>query len=153
MAGGYPVVFCCLQGRLGAYANSLMDHAVNRLGRTACLLKLGEEHELSLLLCDNPFIRRLNRRWRDRDVSTDVLSFPMHVLKPGDVPPAGPLGDIVVSLPSARLAAREEGVSDRGHLSFLIIHGLLHLVGYDHQTRQAHRVMKNMEDHLMKHLS
>ena len=143
---GRPLVQCSLRGRLGAYASSMKVHAIDRLGHAARMVGLGEEHELSLLLCDNAVIRRLNNRWRDIDISTDVLSFPLYELQPGKAPPAGPLGDIVISLPAARIAARERATDGRAHLTYLGVHGVLHLLGYDHGTGFEQRTMRKNED-------
>ena len=150
---GRPLVQCSLRGRLGAYASSMKVHAIDRLGHAARMVGLGEEHELSLLLCDNAVIRRLNNRWRDIDISTDVLSFPLYELQPGKAPPAGPLGDIVISLPAARFAARERATDGRAHLTYLVVHGLLHLLGYDHGTESEQRAMRKKEEQLMNHLA
>ncbi len=129
------------QGRLGAYAEAMENDAKLCLSQASSALGLSSSHELSLLLCDNPTIHRLNRRWRQVDRPTDVLSFPLHELRAGQPPPMGALGDIVVSLPTARLAARREGVSDQQHLQRLLIHGLLHLLGYDHENDAQERRM------------
>lgn len=74
--------------------------------------------ELSIVLCDDPFIHALNRQWRGKDAPTDVLSFPM---EDDDV-----LGDVVISIETA---AREETP-----VRVLLVHGLLHLLGFDHET-------------------
>ncbi len=153
MSFGRPLVQCSLRGRLGAYASSMKVHAIDRLGHAARMLRLGEEHELSLLLCDNAVIRRLNNRWRNIDTSTDVLSFPLHELQPGKAPPAGALGDIVISLPAARSAARARAVDGRTHLTCLVVHGLLHLLGHDHGTGSEKRIMRKKEEQLMNHLA
>ena len=110
---------------------------------------LTPRHELSLVVCDNATIRRLNRRWRGMDRATDVLSFPLHALREGVLPPPGPVGDVVLSLPTLRRAAREFGEPLERHLERLLVHSLLHLLGYDHQRHGEARRMAKEERRLM----
>jgi len=110
---------------------------------------LGRGHELSLFVCDSRTIRRLNRRWRGEDRLTNVLAFPQNVTAEGRRPPAGPVGDIVVALPVARREARRRGMELRDHLIHLAIHGLLHLMGYDHHEAPAARRMQALERRLL----
>ena len=96
-----------------------------------CLGRLGEEHaEVYLVMTDDGVIRELNRRYRDIDRATDVLSFP-----DGDIMPSGErlLGEIVISVESARRQARELGHGEVRELCELALHGTLHLLGYDHE--------------------
>jgi len=84
--------------------------------------------EVSILLCDDAFIRGLNQKWRGIDKPTNVLSFPA-----GDTDALGPmLGDIVIAYGVARREAEEEGKPLRAHVVHLLVHGFLHLIGYDH---------------------
>lgn len=102
------------------------------LRRAGALAGLDARHEIGLVLCDGPAIRRLNRRWRGKDKATDVLSFPLHEPRPGDPMPPGAIGDVIVALPVARRDARETGVEFARHVDHLMVHGLLHLMGHDH---------------------
>jgi probable rRNA maturation factor len=96
--------------------------------------------ELSILLTGDAEIRALNRAYRGKDESTDVLAFAM---REGDVgaPREGPqmeiLGDVVVSVPTAKRQARKARRTVQAELMTLLGHGLLHLLGFDHQTRAA----------------
>lgn len=102
--------------------------------------------ELTLTLTDDDGIRALNSRFRGLDTSTDVLSFPLlepaelEGLAQGDELPGHPpelpllLGDIVINLPEACRAAQRYGHSLRREVGFLIAHGFLHLLGFDHDT-------------------
>lgn len=144
-----PLVLIDMRGRLGAYAAPLPKVAQARLGRLAAQLGLGPSHELSLLLTDNPTIQKLNRSWRGMDKPTDVLSFPLHALKAGAPPPPGALGDIVISLPYTRRAAQEEGLSLEYHLTHFLLHGLLHLLGFDHEQERDARKMEREERRLL----
>ncbi len=85
-----------------------------------------EEVELSLVLTNDSFIQDLNVAWRGVDGPTDVLSFPQD----DEVV----LGDLVLSLPTARRQAEERGHAERTELRILLVHGLLHLLGYDHEA-------------------
>ncbi len=92
--------------------------------------------ELSLLLTDDATIRRLNRAYRGLDTVTDVLSFALGETAEPFPTPDGlrQLGQLVVSYPRAVAQARAYGHSVEREVAFLIVHGLLHLLGYDHQT-------------------
>ena len=83
-----------------------------------------EDGELSIVLCGDGWIRRLNAEWRGMDATTDVLSFPQE----DEVV----LGDLVVSLHTAARQAEERGCGLRDEVRVLLVHGLLHLLGYDH---------------------
>lgn len=76
-------------------------------------------------------MRRLNRQYRGLDKTTDVLSFPLH--EAGSVGPCDALGDIVISIPRTAAQAEVYGVSFNNELLRLLLHGLLHLIGYDHE--------------------
>jgi probable rRNA maturation factor len=94
----------------------------------ALALAGGKAEELSVVVCGDARMRSLNRRYRGKDRTTDVLSFPAG-------PAAGGfLGDLVISVPEARRQARRGGVAFRAVMEKLLLHGLLHLLGYDHET-------------------
>jgi probable rRNA maturation factor len=145
-----PRVLIERRGRLGGEGAVLARLAGRIARRAGGAVGLGRGHEISLLLCDDGAIRRLNRRWRGRDRATDVLSFPLHVLDERQRPPAGPLGDIVISLTTARRAARQLGDSVQRHLDRLVVHGLLHLLGYDHERPAQARRMQRRERDLLE---
>jgi probable rRNA maturation factor len=109
------------------------------LGRVMKLA--GARGELSLLLCGSAEMRRLNRRYADEDHATDVLSFESR-------PPL--LGDIIIALPIARRQAAEKGHSLFDELFHLAVHGLCHLIGYDHRTPAEERRMFGYETSLRK---
>ncbi|ESY65749.1 MULTISPECIES: rRNA maturation RNase YbeY [Mesorhizobium] len=100
--------------------------------------------ELSIVFSDDAHIRTLNADWRGKDKPTNVLSFPAfpHV-KDGPLPPM--LGDIVLA---AETVAREAALEDKpleNHITHLVIHGLLHLMGYDHETDTEAEAMEAVE--------
>lgn len=111
-------------------------------------LGLGQS-ELSLLVTSDQRIRELNRRYRHQDRPTDVLSFPMDgPAEAGTVPQL--LGDIVVSLDTARRQARSRGHRLVEELVFLLAHGLLHLLGHDHAKQCEATIMRRMTSRLVR---
>lgn len=99
--------------------------------------------ELSILLIGDGEMTEINREYRGFDRSTDVLAFSMREGEFGAVN-ENILGDIVISLDKAKEQARERGVTIMEETSFLLLHGILHLYGYDHEGDDAERV--KMED-------
>lgn len=107
--------------------------------------------ELSLLLVSDPVMRTLNRDWRGKDRPTDVLSFAQ---REGDGGAPGQLlGDVVISVDTARRQAAERGDSLLRESERLLIHGVLHLLGYDHEVSvQEARRMQRRERALAQRL-
>ncbi len=89
--------------------------------------------ELSIAVVDDEEIRRLNREYRSIDTPTDVLSFPMMEGEFAEIEPKI-LGDVVISADAAQKLAREHSLSMEAVLDLLLVHGVLHLVDYDHDT-------------------
>jgi probable rRNA maturation factor len=113
--------------------------------------------EVSVLLADDATVRRLNADYRGQDRATDVLSFPAfeHVLEepPGHPSPGPvPLGDVVLGLETVRAEAAAAGTPFVHHVSHLVVHGCLHLLGYDHQTAAAAARMENLERGILARL-
>ena len=115
---------------------------------------------LSLLVTGQEKIQELNREYRDKDEPTDVLSFAM---SPDEdeagegfiTPPDGVtyLGEVIVSCPQAVLQAEERGHSIQHEVATLVIHGVLHLLGYDHDQDDDARVMESRERELLEMLA
>ena len=106
------------------------------------------EAELSIALTDDREIHELNRVFRDRDQPTDVLAFAMREGEHGGAHPVGDgrasrelLGDVVISIDTARRQASRRGHDLEREVRELLAHGLLHLVGFDHQTNAEARAM------------
>jgi len=102
--------------------------------------------EVSLALVDDVVIRQLNKRWRKKDKTTDVLSFPMLDLPVSDIYKATLaatvlLGDIVVSVPTAIKQAKTHKRTPLDEMTTLVAHGLLHLLGFDHKSDDQEREM------------
>jgi len=103
-----------------------------------CCAVLGKDvdGEVSIAFVDDTRIRELNKGYRNKDKATNVLSFPMS----GDM-----LGDIVLSRETIAREAGEQGKSLKDHLTHLIIHGFLHLLGYDHMDEKSAAEMETIE--------
>ncbi|HEY4119749.1 MAG TPA: rRNA maturation RNase YbeY [Byssovorax sp.] len=97
--------------------------------------------ELSVALVDDATIRELNKKHRKKDKPTDVLSFPLLELAPPGDDARGALGDVIVSVPTARRQASRRRRPLLDELTMLLAHGLLHLLGYDHRDDDEERVM------------
>jgi len=113
---------------------------------TDLLEKIAEDltqRQIELIITDNKGIAALNAKHRDKDEATDVLSFPM-----GDTVPHTPLGVIVISKDFVIEKAREFGHSNQEEVTLLFIHGLLHLIGFDHETDNGE--MRRKEEVLIK---
>ncbi|KAK9208162.1 hypothetical protein WN944_000516 [Citrus x changshan-huyou] len=110
-----------------------------------------ESIELSILFCNDEFIRKLNKEWRDEDHATDVLSMSQHV--PELKLPILMLGDIVISVETAARQAEERGHSLLDEIRILMVHGLLHLLGFDHEiSEEAEAEMEKNEEFLLQSL-
>jgi probable rRNA maturation factor len=99
--------------------------------------------EVSLLFTDDAHVRVLNARYRGKDSATNVLSFPAPRLVQGALGPM--LGDIVLGQETVARDAAAEGLTVEAHVSHLLVHGFLHLVGYDHETDAEAAVMEGLE--------
>ena len=105
--------------------------------------------ELSVLLVGPARSRRLNAHYRRRDRATNVLSFPA---PPGAAGGAGLLGDLVICPAVLRAEARAQHKSARAHWAHLVVHGVLHLVGYDHELEPQARRMERREIRVLRAL-
>lgn len=111
-----------------------------------------EACELGLIFTDDARIRALNARWRGKDRPTNVLSFPAFPVGRGAaLPPM--LGDIVLAFETVSREAREEGKPFRNHLTHLIVHGFLHLVGFDHEIDDEAEAMEAAERRILSALA
>lgn len=107
---------------------------------------LRDRAELSLLLTDDAGIRALNRDWRGRDRPTNVLAFPM---LDADAAPDGPdallLGDVVLAHETSAREAEASGMALDHHVAHLVVHGVLHLLGHDHEEDAEAERMEALE--------
>ena len=113
-------------------------------------------YEVSLVFTDSEAVKQLNRDYRGVDEPTDVLAFYMLPQKGADssfaLPPDGVtrLGEVIISYPQAAEQAREQGHSPERELALLIIHGILHLLGYDHEEPEEESKMRERERDLLE---
>lgn len=109
-----------------------------------------KEAELTLVYTDDQSVRSLNREHRGEDRVTDVLAFPMGEANPDSG--LNYLGDVVISIPQAARQADDAGHALLGELALLTIHGVLHLVGYDHADPEAKATMWAAQDRALREL-
>jgi probable rRNA maturation factor len=108
--------------------------------------------ELCVKLVDEPTIAGLNEKWMEKSGPTDVLAFPMDELRPGLVneePEEGMLGDLVLCVAVAERQAREAGHATEDEVDLLTVHGILHLLGYDHADPEEHKEMFGLQARLL----
>jgi probable rRNA maturation factor len=134
-AGGKRAVRLSVEVGRGAHAARVLRAAAKQQ-----LAALDLSRELSLTLVSDRRMRVLNREWRGKDRATDVLSFPQH---------GASIGDVVISLDTARRQARAGGWSLSAELRRLLAHGLLHCLGHDHHTAGQARRMAAAEQRLL----
>ena len=135
--------------RRGA-GKKVRNRALKRIAQAILDITGHSEAELSLALIGNTEMRRLNARYRKKDYPTDVLSFPLQE----DAPGAGKLlGDVIISVDKAREQALERGHTQAEEILTLLIHGIVHLLGYDHErSPKDARAMKRVENKVRRAL-
>lgn len=114
-----------------------------------------ETAEVSVTLTDNAYIHTLNRQYRNIDRPTDVLSFALNESEEPEIadgPEVNVLGDIIISVERAREQAKEYGHSLQREIAFLTVHGMLHLLGYDHMEEEERREMEQEQRFVMEKL-
>lgn len=135
---------------------AVLEAAAHRiLGAAATFLAENEDQpfpdhpvEVSLLFTGDEDIRAINAEWRDQDKPTNVLSFPAMPIEPSDMP--GPmLGDIVIARETVEREAAELEKSFDDHLTHLLVHGFLHLFGYDHMIAEEAEEMEGLETRIL----
>ena len=113
--------------------------------------------ELSLTVTEDKTVRKLNRKYRDIDKTTDVLSFALteNVADTTFVTPSDGvlrLGEIIVSYPKAQAQAKEHNHPVKREIAWLLVHGILHLLGYDHQDDASEAKMRQREEAILKEI-
>lgn len=139
-----------------AVTPKLTQMVTDVLAKASEVLGIDEHAEVSVVFVDDEYIRELNSQYRGKDTATDVLSF---ALDEGDEPEvlAGPdeclLGDIVISLETAVRQAEDFSHSLEREIAYLTVHGMLHLVGYDHENDEAEKArMREREEYILGQL-
>lgn len=103
-----------------AINNREIDNFFSKIGR---IFDSGGKMEISVVFIDDDEMRKINKKWRQKDKTTDVLSFSL----------AKDMGEILISCPQAKKQAKEYGISEKEEIKRLILHGTLHLMGYKHE--------------------
>ncbi|WP_099361953.1 rRNA maturation RNase YbeY [Fredinandcohnia onubensis] len=116
---------------------------------------VSEGTEVSVTFVDNERIKEINREYRDKDQPTDVISFAMEEMGEGEIAIIGEdipkvLGDIIISIPRAKEQAEDYGHSFARELGFLAVHGFLHLLGYDHMTKEDEEKMFSRQKEILE---
>lgn len=108
--------------------------------------------ELSILIVDDSQIEPLNRKYLDRHGATNVIAFPMRTDQFPNIQPEM-IGDVVISIETAAKEGVIAGISTEKRLIQLLVHGILHLLGYDHErTKQEAKIMEQKSDDILKRL-
>lgn len=128
-------------------AEALVRRAVAAALAEGAELEEDATFEVSVTLTDDARIRRINKDWRDKDKPTNVLSFPAAEVPDGVTPV--PLGDIIVAFETVAAEALDEDKALADHFTHLIVHGTLHLVGFDHEDEEEAEEMEDTERHIL----
>jgi probable rRNA maturation factor len=135
------------------FRSALRAAWLRRIARHVLVAEDAGPTELGVVVTDDATVRELNRRYLDVDEPTDVLSFGLgeeddapFALPPGEAPG---LGEVIISYPTAVRQAEEEGHSVGAEVTHLLVHGILHLLGYDHEEAEDERVMRRREDEIL----
>ena len=137
------------------YGKEQQQVIMNVCNAVSKIVRLPKNSEVSIMIVDNSYIQELNFIYRQQNRPTDVLSFAMNELS-DDEPDYDSseelniLGDIVLSLEQASLQSNEYGHSLERELGYLVAHGMLHLMGYDHETDEEAKVMRSLEEKIMQ---
>lgn len=130
---------------------------VRRLSRLARFvmdeMRVHPQAELCIKAVDEDTIAGLNEQWMEKEGPTDVLAFPMDELRPGRVneePEEGVLGDLVLAPTVAERQGAEAGHGRDAEIELLTVHGILHLLGYDHAEPEEHAVMFGLQGDLLE---
>jgi probable rRNA maturation factor len=140
--------------------NILAEQVISLAAKSASFnLMTKNQIDCNLLCTDDPEIRQLNKEFRDIDKATNVLSFPSEELKPGSWQlPYNDLdflhlGDIAISYDTIMQEIEEEKQDKQYYVSLMIIHGFLHLLGYDHQNEEEAVVMEGLEQEILQKIN
>lgn len=129
----------------------LANQAIGACGKEANLV-WPTDAELSLVFTDDEEVTKLNSQWRKKNKSTNVLSFPGGDIQPGQTSDIF-IGDIVFALETIQSESEKQGKEYSDHLVHLLIHGFLHLYGYDHIDNEQAQIMEALEQKILKSLN
>ena len=109
---------------------------------------INSKKEFNVIFVDENEIKRINNEFRHIDKVTDVISFAL--IDDNEIVQTNELGDVFICVNKAKSQALEYGHSEKRELSFLTVHGLLHLLGYDHMTKDEEKVMFSMQEEILE---
>lgn len=130
-------------------AEAIAERALNVASELADV-KLMDGAELALLLSDDAHVRSVNHEWRNIDKPTNVLSFPS--VEPGKLARAPFIGDIIIAYETVKREAEQDNKDFADHYTHLVVHGFLHLIGFDHQTEDQAKIMETLETRILAEL-
>ena len=122
---------------------------LDRVIKFACKHLKIENPLLNIVIVDNKKIQEINREYRNKDAVTDVISFAFEEVKDVDYKDVRFLGEIYISYERCKEQASEFGHTVRREFCYLAVHGLLHLLGYDHMTESDKKVMRALEEEIL----
>lgn len=134
---------------------AIEDRIVEVLEETARVHEVDDLAEVSLMFTDDETIHEMNREYRGIDRPTDVLSFALEEGEKEEIyggPEENLLGDIIISVETAARQAEEYGHSVEREMAFLALHGMLHLLGYDHMEEEERQEMRAQEEAILASL-
>ena len=128
-----------------SYLNEVIEHTLEN--------EKVHNADFALIFIDDEKMRELNNEYRGIDRTTDVLSFALEDNQEIELP-IRELGDIFISIPKMKAQAKEYGHSEKRELSFLVVHGLLHLLGYDHtRSEEDEKIHFGLQDKILNDLN
>ena len=132
-----------------------LEETVRKVINKAAQLYGLDTAEVSVTLTNNDHIREINLSYRNKDAATDVISFALNEGEEPEIidgPEINMLGDIIISIERAMEQAEEYGHSLERELAFLTVHGMMHLLGYDHIEEEDRLEMRKEEEYVLGHL-
>ena len=134
-----------LSGTSDRSVKSLIKKACEAVLKTECFK---ENAEVSVLITDSVEVQKLNKEFRGKDKTTDVLSFPMNEINPENGYLI--LGDIIINAELVKKQAEDFGHGEQRELAFLTIHSMLHLLGYEHENdKSGEKIMREKQDKIL----
>ena len=137
---------------INEYGNEIKDEETIKKVINTVIKKFDlEQAEFNIIFVDNEYIHKLNKEYRNVDRETDVITFALEDEEDINLDHRI-LGDVYISIPRAITQASEYGHSLTRELSFLTVHGMLHLLGYDHMEKEDEKVMFSLQDEILNEL-
>ena len=109
------------------------------------------DYYLSLLIANDKIIKEINKEYRNKDSATDVISFAYNETE--NVGPMNVMGDIIISIERVKEQAKEYGHSKEREFYYVLCHGILHLLGYDHIEKEDKKIMREREEKILKNFN